>query len=338
MPVQPTENRRKNSSLSIEFFRILFTFVIVIHHASSFPGGETLLRHGYLCVEFFFILSGFFLYRSFRAEKEHSTFSFLKKRLRRLYPEYLFAALVCILILGILNREFDLSKAVNELLMLQNTGIFHLGGYNFPCWYISCMMVSGLLIYSFLSVREKEFLKIAAPLLAIGTFTFLMGSGSGIETWGYRGPVSFPLLRGLNDMSVGVLLSALVMDHLRLSERVSLLLEIVSVILIFLGLFTDFSGEMVTVSAFIVLIMSLTAGENPLSRAMSGNRLIAAVSNYSYTLYLNHGILVKIFQVVGKKVQIPCVVPIYLVLLIIYSLITKKIVDTVCGILFRERA
>ncbi|HAL58668.1 MAG TPA: hypothetical protein DCP64_04210, partial [Sarcina sp.] len=116
---------KKNSNLSIELFRILFTFVIVIHHASSFPGGDTCLRHGYLCVEFFFILAGFFLYRSFRAEKEHSTFAYLKKRLRRLYPEYLFAALVCILVLGVLNREFDLSKAVNELLMLQNTGIFH---------------------------------------------------------------------------------------------------------------------------------------------------------------------------------------------------------------------
>ena len=331
---QHTEKSKKNSNLSIELFRILFTFVIVIHHASSFPGGDTCLRHGYLCVEFFFILAGFFLYRSFRAEKEHSTFAYLKKRLRRLYPEYLFAALVCILVLGVLNREFDLSKAVNELLMLQNTGIFHLGGYNFPCWYISCMMVSGLLIYSFLSVRENEFLKIAAPLLAVGTFTFLMG----LETWGYMGPVSFPLLRGLNDMSVGVLLCALVMDHVKLSETVSLLLEIVSVILIFLGLFTDFSGEMVTVTAFLVLILSLTAGENPVSRALSENRVIAFVSNYSYTLYLNHGILVKIFQVVGKKVQIPCVIGVYLVLLIIYSLITKKIVDTICGILFREKS
>lgn len=335
---QYTEKRKKNSNLSIELFRILFTFVIVIHHASSFPGGDTCLRHGYLCVEFFFILAGFFLYRSFRAEKEHSTFAYLKKRLRRLYPEYLFAALVCILVLGVLNREFDLSKAVNELLMLQNTGIFHLGGYNFPCWYISCMMVAGLLIYSFLSVRENEFLKIAAPLLAVGTFTFLMGNGKGLETWGYMGPVSFPLLRGLNDMSVGVLLCALVMDHVKLSETVSLLLEIVSVILIFLGLFTDFSGEMVTVTAFLVLILSLTAGENPVSRALSENRVIAFVSNYSYTLYLNHGILVKIFQVVGKKVQIPCVIGVYLVLLIIYSLITKKIVDTICGILFREKA
>ena len=289
---QHTEKRKKNSNLSIELFRILFTFVIVIHHASSFPGGVTCLWNGYLCVEFFFILAGFFLYRSFRAEKEHSTFAYLKKRLRRLYPEYLFAALVCILVLGVLNREFDLSKAVNELLMLQNTGIFHLGGYNFPCWY----------------------------------------------TWGYMGPVSFPLLRGLNDMSVGVLLCALVMDHVKLSETVSLLLEIVSVILIFLGLFTDFSGEMVTVTAFLVLILSLTAGENPVSRALSENRVIAFVSNYSYTLYLNHGILVKIFQVVGKKVQIPCVIGVYLVLLIIYSLITKKIVDTICGILFREKA
>lgn len=333
--IKAQKNHNKNNS--IEFFRFLFTVVILIHHAGSFPGGETCLRRGYLCVEFFFILAGFYLYRSFHTEKEHSLLTYLKKRLVRLYPEYLFAAVVCIGVLGVLNHEFDLSKAVNELLMLQNTGIFHLGGYNFPCWYLSVMMVASLLIYSIMSVREKDFLHIFAPLLIIGTFTFLSGSEDGIETWGYLGPISFPLLRGFADMSAGVLLSAFVLGKAALSDTVSLIMEIISLILIGLGMFTDFSGEMLTVFAFMALILSLTAGENCVSRAMDRSRLIPAIGAYSYTLYLNHGIFVKVFQMLGKKTVIPFTLPIYLGLLIVYSLITKKIVDTVAAAVLRKR-
>lgn len=329
--------QKKNKNNSVEFFRFLFTVVILIHHAGSFPGGETLLRRGYLCVEFFFILSGFYLYRSFQAEREHSTLTYLKKRLVRLYPEYLFAAVVCIGVLGVLNHEFDLSKAVNELLMLQNTGIFHLGGYNFPCWYLSVMMVAGLLIYSFLSVREKDFLHIIAPVLVIGTYTFLSGAENGVETWGYLGPLSFPLLRGLADMSAGVLLSAAVMEKVTLSQGASLLLEGISLILIGLGMFTDFSGEMLTIFAFMALILSLTACENSVSRAMGRSRLIPIIGEYSYTLYLNHGILVKVFQILGKKTVIPFAVPVYLGLLIVYSIITKKIVTAVTSAVLRKK-
>ena len=322
-----SKNTGRNESIT--FFRILFTLVILIHHASSFPGGHTLLLRGYLCVEFFFIVSGFFLYRSFRDESRHSTLSFIKKRLVRLYPEYLFAFLVITASTVVLSREFDLNRAVNELLMVQNTGIFHIGGYNFPCWYIAVMMVSGILIYNMLSLHENAFVKVIAPLIVIGCYTWLTGSEDGFETWTYIGPLSMPLLRGFADMSLGVILSAFVEELSPISEKLDLCMELLALFLIFLGMFTNAAGEVLTVAAFCLLILSLTAGENVLSRYMSGRRWIAVAGGYCYSVYLNHGVWVKLFQYLGKRVQIPFVLLIYLFLVIVYSIFTKWIVDRV---------
>lgn len=329
--------RNTGRNESITFFRILFTVVILIHHAGSFPGGQTCLKRGYLCVEFFFILAGFFLYRSFMEESRHSTLFYIKKRLKRLYPEYLLASLVMIASTVVLSREFDLNRAVNELLMVQNTGIFHIGGYNFPCWYIAVMMVSGILIYNMLSLHEAAFVKVIAPLAVIGCFTFLTGTEEGFETWVYIGPLSVPFLRGFADMSLGVLLSALVEELPPVPEKADLCMELLAVLLIFLGMFTDAAGEVLTVAAFCLLILSLTAGGNVLSRWMSDSRWIPFLGGYCYTLYVNHGVWVKAFQFLGKRIQIPFVILLYLFLLAVYSIFTKWIVDRVTGSIAAKR-
>ncbi len=185
----------------VEALRTLFTLVICVHHASGLAARPLAMKHGYLCVEFFFMLSGYLLHRSFKREKVHSTVNYVGKRLRRLYPEYFVAAVVAILLFGVLRGEFDLTRAVQELMMVQNTGFFHLGGYNYPCWYIAVLMVAGVLIYGMLTVWEQAYVKVIALVIILGGYTYLIGLRHGIEEWGYAGPVSQALLRGFCGMS-----------------------------------------------------------------------------------------------------------------------------------------
>ena len=89
--------------------------------------------------------------------------------------------------------------------------------------------------------------------------------------------------------------------------------------------------------------MRLTGISTPLKRTVrmpdaGRSSLIPVIGAYSYTLYLNHGILVKVFQILGKKTVIPFAVPVYLGLLIVYSIITKKIVTTVTSAVLRKKA
>ena len=56
---------------NIEFLRILFTFCIFIHHALNSFGHA---NNGFFAVEFFFILSGFFLYYTIDNQKNVQKF------------------------------------------------------------------------------------------------------------------------------------------------------------------------------------------------------------------------------------------------------------------------
>lgn len=60
---------------SVEFFRFFFMLFICLTH---FPGKNVIhLHHAYLAVDFFFILSGLFIYKSSCKKEPLSTFDFI---------------------------------------------------------------------------------------------------------------------------------------------------------------------------------------------------------------------------------------------------------------------
>ncbi len=67
----------------IEMYRILFTLLIIVHHFQN-SYDLKLVSYGWIAVDFFFILSGYFLGESLG--KAISLFAYLKNRIMRLYP------------------------------------------------------------------------------------------------------------------------------------------------------------------------------------------------------------------------------------------------------------
>lgn len=111
---------------TLQVYRIICTLIICWHHFQGAIGELKIFRHGYICVEFFFILSGYFLAKKFEKEEvygSHSLGDYLLYRVKRLYPEYCFAAIVAILIIGMGAHKFSPVKAIAELLMIQYLGI-----------------------------------------------------------------------------------------------------------------------------------------------------------------------------------------------------------------------
>lgn len=76
---------------SIDFLRYIFMLNICIWHLN---GQVHILNHGYLAVEFFFILSGLFLFQDQEKHPEMKTTQYIIKRYGRFYPKYFFAFLI----------------------------------------------------------------------------------------------------------------------------------------------------------------------------------------------------------------------------------------------------
>lgn len=326
----------KGKNHAIEFYRIFLTLIICLHHSQFFIGDLRWLKQGYICVEFFFILSGVLLYQSFSKEKIHSTLSYFEKRFTRLWPEYVFAAVLEIFARGVFLHDFNLSKAFNELMMVQNTGLFRLGGYNYPCWYIPVMLFCGVIIYGMLTLWEGGYRKLLAPLSILCGYTYIWGLDTGLENWKYIGALSVPMIRGFCAMSIGVLVAILLERNkqVHLSICIGTLIEVVALLLVILGMVTNVSTDMLTIVAFAILVFIVFGKRSIISNLLLNRSIWSKLSKYSYSIYLNHAIIIYVLSFVdGHIFAIPNGMKPILVFgcVVVYAVLAKKIIDKSWG-------
>ena len=188
----------KNGKL--EFYRFFFSVAIMLFHFEKYIMGEPpltvlsikLFPHGSIGVEYFFLLSGYFLGRSaFRAyhssPKDDTVFSeyssnenlrFLGNKYRRLFPEHLTAFIITFFVYSFCNHLSlfkVISSAVNSIpsfLLIQMSGFSFLS-VNHIEWYLSSMLIAMAIIYPVCRRYYYGFTRYASPLLSLLTLGIL---------------------------------------------------------------------------------------------------------------------------------------------------------------------
>lgn len=211
---------------TLQVGRAIAAIVVVIYHATQmtvgltgpFPG-SSLLQHGDLGVDFFFVLSGFIICHSVPG---NSLGSFIRARARRLYLPYLPVGIGMALFLGMIGSNMNgwswlptltLVPVGNPALAvawtLQHEIVFYAV---FAAAYFSGHLVAGLMLWAILIVAAAIAGVTFLPLALIN-LEFLMGVAAAAAFrggWGsalWYGPASVPLLAWIglgarNDMSV----------------------------------------------------------------------------------------------------------------------------------------
>ena len=196
---------------SIEAFRFIFMLMICIWHYQ----GTKVLAHGYMAVEFFFILSGVLMFFSSNKEYALGTLDYTMKKVKRFAPD-------CLLLIAYVNlrhmilpvllgrKELDVSwllQALPESLFLQNTGIYT-GGVNFPMWYVSVLLFGGAFVYALLRFNKRLALSIILPMIVLVGYTYIfsMDKRGRIDSFDLHGGIYTPMLRGVCGISLGVVL------------------------------------------------------------------------------------------------------------------------------------
>ena len=172
---------------SIQFWRYLFTCVICMLHfeVAYFSGQQPIFKCGYLGVEFFFILSGFFLMKHAENSTEPSLVYTLKK-VKRFYPDLIICWLLLILNLAWLSKYDvimlfkELSSHIWEYLLFNSTGITW-NMLNMVTWYLSALLITGYFIYWIIQNGKKEFIEFIAPLTVFLIYSYYGYCGGGID-------------------------------------------------------------------------------------------------------------------------------------------------------------
>lgn len=323
--ILPTKNN------SIEFLRFLFMSILVAWH-----GGFHFFAHGYLVVEFFFILSGYFIYTSL-IKNDKGTLQYTVDKIKRTYLEYIIA---CVFMFGLIslhafvykNQNLTLDNIfmfISELLLLQNVGIFN-GGFNYPLWYFSVLIWGGGGLYALLKYNKRLTLNIILPLYILLFYTYIFGKGDSIECWD-KDIFYIPMLRGLADMSVGIMTAKLSLMILPEIKKSSLLFDFISVLSFVLLLFVFYIDKAYDryVLIFIpFLILNCVCTKGFLYRLFN-RKCFSQLGGITYEMYLLHAPTIMILIFITKNIEVNNILK-YIIYLLIITICSKcmKIVCT----------
>lgn len=308
---------------SVEIWRLAFAISIVLCHAMYLPwdtdtAGNMKFHVNSLGVEFFFILSGFLMAKSAcgggaSLSLGSETTAFLLKKLKPIYPAFLFAA--CFeLVIRFTLRMVDISDWKNivynvwDLLFLR---VFGLGGTTDllvgASWYLFALFPAMWLLFPLLRKYTNVFLHIIAPLLALCLFGWFerrygnINYALHLNEWN----VCLGLLRAIAEVSIGCVAYVLceTMKAKYKNNRPSVLLTILEVAcLAAIFPFAIFGTRSRTDFLCILLIcVGIIAAFSEKSYtnillAKIPDRWIANLSSYSVALYLNHYVWLRTFQ------------------------------------------
>lgn len=242
--------------VSVDFFRFLFMLQICLWHLGKCMG---IMQHGYIAVEFFFILSGYLIYKSSVKKNAKGVFNYTWDKVKRFYPEVLLttfpAWVVCWAVL-------DKSPWVlfNSIFFLQNTGIYG-GGVNPALWYLSVLLLGGGLIYAILHNNKHLSVTVILPLLVLMVYTYIFKENEGsFELWGTRTCFYMPLWRGMAGMSLGCLVARLheikLSDSILKKRRILDCLCVMSLVGCFVVAFSDNTLDRYALFFYSIIVLS----------------------------------------------------------------------------------
>lgn len=272
----------------ITLWRVVFTYIVMMHHLFN---AYSFFTCWYISVEFFFIVSGWLLAKDLYCKKQ-TPYKYTWNRLRRLYPEYLFSFILCIGFL-VWYRGYGIKELIQWFVRI---GFYEaiMGQYwlwsgaelaNIATWYLSVLIVAGLLVYSMGKYFPEIAETIVFPVIIIIFVSFSyknVGAVNGAIQVGTFGHMNF--LRGLAELCIGYLLY-------KLNENTNvfktLFLKIVGAMSLVLVIISSFKLGGYWDYLYIFLIsIGVIAGFN--TDLPFWNKIINFLDKISYSLYLNH--------------------------------------------------
>lgn len=264
--------------------------------------GYRILDHGYLAVDFFFVLSGFIIffnyYRSFQTITWRGVANFLVKRIARIYPLHLAIMLLfvinplAILLLssaGELGGRYDLDYYVASLLLIQNWGIFDAVEWNIPAWSISTEFGAYLLFPLMATLVNRRVHSTWMHMLLIVVLCAaiaLLFSTAGYTSLG-NGIPDIGLARCILEFAIGVLTASLFVAIRGTHSKVTGWLPVPLVAVIVSGIASQSPDYIFCPLAFVILVIYF-ASSPEWAYPVLGKGVLFFLGEISYSTYLVH--------------------------------------------------
>ena len=149
-----------NRNSAVDAIKGLMILLIVLHHLVLIP----FLHHGYLAVDMFFMIAGYYLANHFKA-KGGTAFQYTAGRFKQVYLPYLLALILATILdykrlisfQGFEGFLETYAPYVAFLTLTEEMGFLsHWPIVLFGGWFLSVLIISGFLLFGLLEYNEKK--------------------------------------------------------------------------------------------------------------------------------------------------------------------------------------
>lgn len=308
----------KNSEIEfLRFFMILG--VAILHFSEDYFDIRGIIQGGHLGVDFFFLISGFFLSKHFDTDSNDKLSPFIKSikyiihRIKALLPHFILS-LFFINILMFIYKKWNIIDLIKHLYDVKWQYIFlnYVGAKvsydERSLWFLSTLVVMSYLVYVFLCINKEVFIAIAPILIILINVVFFNTEGHlGVQAHWYSF-ISGGNLRAFAEISLGVvaydLTKYLHVSNIRFKTVFLNIIRVLAYLLSFLIVVVlGFSKEdfFILPCFFIIVVLSEIS---PLSILTSNSRVYnigCFLGRISYPIYTYHLVISKFLCEFGNK-------------------------------------
>lgn len=246
---------RQKRDGNIELLRFMAGVSIAAYHFEwVYIGYPVYFQHFYIWVEFFFVVSGFFLALNAKDEGDLSSYRYVFRQWKKLYPLYAGGFCFTFFIVNFLEKNpfaqwiEGLWRAKWEVLLLGIAGfdndasMYNLGGA--PA-YISALLICSLILHYFMIHYRNEMLHVWLPIGIVVIFGRIMNVYGNLSQWmTFDGICNLGLLRGFADMSVGIMCAFVIVPYLKGRKMLWGGVKSLILLTLILGMLTIFRNKM----------------------------------------------------------------------------------------------
>lgn len=296
-----------DKNLNVEIVRIFLTAAVCLHHfrlySDAFPYGG-----GYIAVDAFFIISGYYLSRHLMVNmggRKQGVIDYVIIRYKRLFPEY-FLAFVISFICRWFMREIpseDWWGYVREALMIEFWGMDSGLRINPPSWYCGYLLLAYIVVYPYIKHMKKynNFIYITV-FFTIGCYAAFAFYSPHMNIYPrYQSILNVAVGRGIAGLLQGCVIYLLnqktrgIIDKEKRSLRY-LLMFFIGIVLLYILFWENFLpyidyAAIFLFSVLFYLVVS-TKGEY---KNIYCRRIIEYLGKLCFTVYLNHYLIAFIF-------------------------------------------
>ncbi len=299
----------------LDALRGLCALLVVFFHlpVSRHLHPLALFRHGYLFVDFFFVLSGFVIAHAYggRLGSVKDLGPFLIKRLGRVWPLHavMLAAFVglepCRLWFHFdaatpFARDRSVEALVNNLLLIQSFNIHPYLTWNGPAWSISVEMGAYVVFAAIMVLAPRRFTAISLLLIVAGALIVLTQSTRFMNT-----TYNFGFPRAVYGFFLGCLVHRIwLMKPPTFSPVVAGWLQLICLVVV--GAYVSYAQGPWTVAAplFFAVSIWIFAEERGLVSRILSVRPMLALGHWSYSIYMVHMFVITIMLILARKLRI----------------------------------